>query len=119
MLEEDPVRTVWHLLMQLLGNAKEGKAKCILDLDNEKFEGEQSLPTQECKQSVPLKKGFAAVATYSNLLLLPLNTKIVCYAGARTGCLESTPEDARVRGCRDSTLKQVTAIVHLICQECI
>ena len=64
-----------------------------LGLDNETFEAEQSLPTQQCKQSVPLKKGFAAVATCFNPLLLSSNIKIVSCARARnklmSGCLES------------------------------
>ena len=90
-----------------------------LGLDNETFEAEQSLPTQQCKQSVPLKKGFAAVATCFNPLLLSPNIKIVCYAGARTGCLEFIQLALHDGEGAWETHKQVTAIVPLVCQECI
>ena len=56
-------------------------------MDNETFEAEQSLPIQECKQSAPLKKGFAAAATCFNPLLhLRQQDR---HAGERSCCLES------------------------------
>ena len=76
-------------------------------LGNETFEGEQSLPTQECKQSVPLKKGFAAVATYSNPLLLPLNTKIELSLQCR--CKDWLP-GVDARGCPGSRLPRLRLI---------
>jgi len=88
-------------------------------LDNETFEAEQSLPNPTVQTlSVPLKKGFAAVATCFNPLLFSPTSRLS--AMPVQGLVAwSVALDEEKKGPGRLKYKQVTAIVPFICQKCI